>query len=436
MANVRTVEINIDEAGDETAPIVLPSLPGGTYNGTQSITLSADEQAYIFFTMDDSDPTTDSPLYTDPIQIDQSTTLKFMAVDTAGNQSAVDSELYTITDNLPPFEPTVPDPVDGATTISIETALSWLGGDPDPGDVVSYDVYLWTTPNNDPPICADQPTLLCLPGILEFDTTYYWQVVAKDNYGQEMAGTTWSFTTFLSDGDEDLDGLSNEDEMFWGSNPFDWDTDKDGHNDGDEIAWGSDPTDDESVPNIDCEGDFNFDGDVDASDLAVFADALGSSFGDVYFNIAADFNENDQVNTDDLSIFSDDYGRTDCPYVTSPADLDGDGDIDEQDLDQFISALGTCDGSSGFMGEADYDQDGCVTNMDYVLWYRYYENQGATGSGDIDGDGDVDSDDFQTLENALGRCVGDADFVLRVDYDGDGCITNSDYATWYGYYNT
>ncbi len=436
VGTVSTVEINIDEAGDETPPVVLPSIPGGTYNGAQSITLSADEQAYIFFTTDDSDPTTDSTLYTDPIQIDQTTTLKFLAVDTAGNQSVVDSELYTIGYNQLPFGPTTPDPVDEATTISVVTALTWQSqGDPDAGDVVWYDVYLWTLANSDPPVCADQSTLSCLPDALQFDTTYSWQVVAKDSHGGETAGPVWTFATFSRNGDEDLDGLSNEDEIFWGSNPFDWDTDKDGYSDGDEIVWGSDPTDDESIPNIDCEGDFNFDGDVDAFDLAIFTDAIGSSLGFARFNTAADFDGDDQVDERDLMIFTDDYGRVDCPYVLSPADLDGDGDVDEQDLDQFISALDTCEGSQWFMGEADYDRNGCITNMDYVLWHNYYQNQGATASADVDGDGDVDSDDFQTLENALGQCVRDAGFVLRADYDGDGCITNSDYTTWYGYYN-
>ena len=438
VSTVSKAEINIDEAGDVTAPVVFPSLPGGTYSTAQNISISADEEAFIFFTTDDSEPTIDSALYTDPIEIGLTTTLKFMAVDRAGNQSAVDSELYTITDNLPPFGPTAPEPVDGATLISIETELTWQSqGDPDPADVVSYDVYLWAIANSDPPVCSDQSTLTCLTNVLQFDTIYFWQVVAKDSYGEETAGPVWRFMTFSENGDEDMDGLSNGDEIFWGSDPFDWDTDKDGHRDGDEIAWGSDPTDDESVPNIDCEGDFNFDSDVDASDLGVFADAFDSIVGDARFNAAADFDGDDHVGDSDLIIFAQDYGRVNCPYVVSPADLDGDGDVDEQDLNEFISALGSCVGSSWFMGAADYDQDGCITNMDYVLWYSYFENQGTgiTGSGDIDGDGDVDSEDFQVIENALGRCVGDADFVLAADYDGDGCITNSDYTAWYGYYN-
>jgi len=438
VSTVSKVDINTDETGDQTPPVVSPSLAGGTYNGAQIITLSADEAAHIFFTTDDSDPTFDSILYVDPIQIDITTTLKFMAVDTAGNQSAVGSELYTIVDNLPPYASTDPDPIDGAVVVSIETELTWQSeGDPDAGDVVSYDVYLGTNPASNPPVCEDLSTLSCLPDALQFDTAYYWQVVAKDDYGEETAGLIWSFTTFTADGDEDLDGLSNADEIFWGSDPFDRDTDKDGYSDGDEITWGSDPTDDESVPNIDCEGDFNFDSDVDASDLGVFADAFDSIVGDARFNAAADFDGDDHVGDSDLIVFAQDYGRVDCPYVVSPADLDGDGDVDEQDLNEFISALGSCVGSSWFMGQADYDQDGCITNMDYVLWYSYFENQGTgtTGSGDIDGDGDVDSEDFQVIENALGRCVGDTDFVLPADYDGDGCITNSDYTTWYGYYN-
>jgi len=39
-------------------------------------------------------------------------------------------------------------------------------------------------------------------------------VVAKAGYGEETAGPVWSFVIFAEDGDEDLDELSNSDDIF------------------------------------------------------------------------------------------------------------------------------------------------------------------------------------------------------------------------------
>ena len=50
--------------------------------------------------------------------------------------------------------------------------------------------------------------------------------------------------------DTDGDGISDEDEIRLGTNPFDRDTDHDGYPDGLEIALGSDPLDPNSIPNI------------------------------------------------------------------------------------------------------------------------------------------------------------------------------------------
>ena len=58
-----------------------------------------------------------------------------------------------------------------------------------------------------------------------------------------------------------------------------------------------------------------------------------------------------------------------------PGDLDADGDIDADDYSTFRSTLGKCNGDAGFIAEADYDKDGCVTYADYRIWYGYYRNQ-------------------------------------------------------------
>jgi hypothetical protein len=81
---------------DITPPTVTANPKGGTYTSKQSITLSASELATIYYTLDSTDPTTTSSIYSEPITISSSKTLKFMAVDTAENQSTVNTETYTI----------------------------------------------------------------------------------------------------------------------------------------------------------------------------------------------------------------------------------------------------------------------------------------------------------------------------------------------------
>ena len=62
-----------------------------------------------------------------------------------------------------------------------------------------------------------------------------------------------------------------------------------------------------------CEGDFNHDGDVDGSDLAIFAAAFGSVYPDPNYDRRCDFDHDGDVDGSDLAVFAADFGRTDCP---------------------------------------------------------------------------------------------------------------------------
>jgi subtilisin family serine protease len=62
-----------------------------------------------------------------------------------------------------------------------------------------------------------------------------------------------------------------------------------------------------------CKGDFDGDGDVDATDLGIFNAAYGSRRGQVRYNDAADFDQDGDVDGTDLRTFRAHYGRTDCP---------------------------------------------------------------------------------------------------------------------------
>jgi len=96
--------------------------------------------------------------------------------------------------NHAPNTPSNPDPDDGATGVSIDKVLSWSGGDPDSGDTVTYDVYFGTI---NPPLkkSSNQSGTSYDPGTLDYETTYYWKIVAWDNHGASIPGPIWQFTT-------------------------------------------------------------------------------------------------------------------------------------------------------------------------------------------------------------------------------------------------
>ncbi len=102
--------------------------------------------------------------------------------------------------NSPPYAPTpiLPDP------IPIDVNLSWYGGDPDPEDTVTYDVYLGEyDPFESPPFNgsvgpypANQTRIWYdIPGVLEFNTKYCLIIVAFDNHGANNSSGPCTFTT-------------------------------------------------------------------------------------------------------------------------------------------------------------------------------------------------------------------------------------------------
>ena len=102
---------------------------------------------------------------------------------------------FTINNNNnPPFTPSNPTPEDDETDVDVNTDLSWTGGDPDSGDVVTYDIYFgaYSPP---PKVISNQSEESFDVGTMNFSTTYYWQIVAWDNDGTSSEGSVWSFTT-------------------------------------------------------------------------------------------------------------------------------------------------------------------------------------------------------------------------------------------------
>ncbi|WHH57905.1 carboxypeptidase regulatory-like domain-containing protein [Petroclostridium sp. X23] len=91
-----TFSFSTQTAPDTESPEVTAQPAGATYNSAQQVTLTISEPGSIYYTLDGSEPTTTSTLYTGSITISDTTTLKFIGIDTAGNQSDVYTETYTI----------------------------------------------------------------------------------------------------------------------------------------------------------------------------------------------------------------------------------------------------------------------------------------------------------------------------------------------------
>jgi len=83
---------------DRTAP-ALPSvsIPGGEYGQSQSINLTTDDpSSFIYYTIDNTPPTSASQVYTGPIDVGRDTIIHAMAIDRAGNASGVMQAAYVI----------------------------------------------------------------------------------------------------------------------------------------------------------------------------------------------------------------------------------------------------------------------------------------------------------------------------------------------------
>jgi len=107
--------------------------------------------------------------------------------------------------NQPPYTPSYISPSNHASSVSISTTLSWTGGDPDPGDTVTYDVYFGVS-SSPPLVSSGQSGTTYNPGTLSQSMTYYWKIVSRDNHGLTTPGPVWDFTTLSSN---QLFSLSN-----------------------------------------------------------------------------------------------------------------------------------------------------------------------------------------------------------------------------------
>jgi hypothetical protein len=103
---------------------------------------------------------------------------------------------YTFTtQNKAPYTPKLPNPNDASKNAKVDVTLRWVGGD-DEGDIITYDIYLNKTGSSLTKIISNQSEEFYKPDQnFEYNTKYFWQIIAWDNHGASTVGPLWKFTT-------------------------------------------------------------------------------------------------------------------------------------------------------------------------------------------------------------------------------------------------
>ncbi|GAH68460.1 unnamed protein product, partial [marine sediment metagenome] len=120
---------------------------------------------------------------------------KIVAWDNHGESAASPIWSFTteiIPQNHPPDIPSNPDPLNHATGVDvIGIILNWTGGDPDPGDTLTYRLFIV---RNHHGMIYSIPKPYYL-GNQSFNLTVNWQIWVKDNHGVWAESPWWCFTT-------------------------------------------------------------------------------------------------------------------------------------------------------------------------------------------------------------------------------------------------
>ena len=115
---------------------------------------------------------------------------------TSGQTQSIVLQLEKPTNASPPNAPVRPGPISGATGQPSDVALSWHPNGATKADSLRYDVVLFESNNlNQRTLLSNsKDTVVTATGLL-YNTTYYWQVTARNPAGASARGPVWSFQT-------------------------------------------------------------------------------------------------------------------------------------------------------------------------------------------------------------------------------------------------
>ena len=94
--------------------------------------------------------------------------------------------------NTPPEQPSNPTPSNSQINVLISSGLSWTGSDINSGQELEYDIYFGAESLE--LISTQSGSNYSFGELLNYSTTYNWQIIVSDGYDTTV-GQTWHFTT-------------------------------------------------------------------------------------------------------------------------------------------------------------------------------------------------------------------------------------------------
>jgi TolB protein len=119
------------------------------------------------------------------------------SVEVEENKTVVAAVFLTLDNNQnkSPLVPTILRPLDKATNVGLTTTLAWKTSDPDK-DSLRYSVILFKEGQTTTvPIASNFFADTLQVNNLEYETTYYWQVITSDSINKPVYSEVWSFKT-------------------------------------------------------------------------------------------------------------------------------------------------------------------------------------------------------------------------------------------------
>jgi len=169
-------------------------------------------------------------------KLEYGTTYNWRVVVKDERGNITEGPIWKFITNYLPNIPSNPSPEDGAIDVSTKPVLSWDASDPD-GDKLLYDLYFGKNPHFEIPVISNYEKNQFETENLDFKTTYYWKIVAKDEKGGVKEGPIWKFTTikqndppYIPNNPSPVDGVTGQPinlELTW----------KSGDPDNDEVSY-------------------------------------------------------------------------------------------------------------------------------------------------------------------------------------------------------